>query len=82
MLYTSLPKYEELDSSSKAVYHEDKHQYNHIARKSGASLFYARAGSEDETWVPLIEKAYAKFNGNFAHLEGGFTREAIEDLTG
>lgn len=82
MLYTEIPKYEELDQESRAIYHNDKEQYERIARKHGKSLLYAKAGSQEETWVPLIEKAYAKFHGNFSHLEGGWTREAIEDLTG
>lgn len=82
MLFTNIPKFEELDKTSKAVYHGDKEHYNEIARKGGSILLFARAGSQDETWVPLIEKAYAKLYGNFAHLEGGFTSEAVEDLTG
>jgi hypothetical protein len=38
--------------------------------------------NENETWVPLIEKAFAKFYGNYSYIEGGFTMEAVEDLTG
>ncbi|CAG8487436.1 7631_t:CDS:2 [Funneliformis caledonium] len=36
--------------------------------------------SENETWLPLIEKAYAKIHGDYESIEGGWT--AIEDLTG
>ena len=35
-----------------------------------------------ETWVPLIEKAYAKLHGNYDHLNGGSEAEALEELTG
>ncbi|TFK23792.1 cysteine proteinase [Coprinopsis marcescibilis] len=82
MLLTNIPKYESLSQEAKAIYHEDKEQYNSNARKGGGLLLYAKAGAEEETWVPLIEKAYAKFHTNYAHLEGGFTSEALEDLTG
>jgi hypothetical protein len=82
MLYTKIPKYESLDQASKEVFHEDKEQFEVMARKGGRILVYARAGTNDETWVPLLEKAYAKLYGCFAHLDGGETREAIEDLTG
>jgi hypothetical protein len=32
--------------------------------------------------VPLIEKAFAKFYGNYAYINWGTTMEAVEDLTG
>jgi len=64
------------------LYHNDKDIYNSIARKGGKGLHFARSGTTGETWVPLIEKAYAKLHGDFAALDGGFMSEAIEDLTG
>jgi len=45
------------------------------------SLQFARSG-RGETWVPLIEKAYAKLHGNYQYLNEGEECEAIEDLTG
>jgi len=37
---------------------------------------------EEETWVPLMEKAYAKLHGSFESVVGGFETNALEDLTG
>jgi hypothetical protein len=82
MLYTNIPQYESLDREAKGIYHEDKEKFESMARKGGQVLIYAKAGTSNETWVPLIEKAYAKLYGCYAHTEGGQTREAIEDLTG
>ena len=81
MLFTNAPKWEELTKEEKDLYH-DKDQFNKISRKGGKILTFAKSGAHGETWVPLIEKAYAKFYGCFNHLQGGFPREAIEDLTG
>jgi len=81
-LFWSIPKFEELKGDEKKLYHNDKDIYNSIARKGGKGLHFARSGTAGETWVPLIEKAYAKLHGDFAALDGGFTSEAIEDLTG
>lgn len=77
-----MPKYEELSPSERDLYHDDKRQFNKIARQGGKALTFAKSGVQGETWVPLIEKAYAKFYGNYSHIDGGFTREAIEDPTG
>ena len=35
-----------------------------------------------ETWVALIEKAFAKYLGSYAELEKGYVHHALQDLTG
>ncbi|KAJ7230260.1 hypothetical protein GGX14DRAFT_410281 [Mycena pura] len=77
LLYTSIPKYEELSYAEKQLYHNDKERYNASARKGGKTLYFARSATEGETWVPLIEKAYAKLHGDYASLSGGEACEAI-----
>jgi len=37
---------------------------------------------DTEIWVMLLEKAFAKFCGGYANLEGGITIWAIRALTG
>ncbi|KAF7301917.1 Calpain catalytic domain-containing protein [Mycena indigotica] len=82
LLFTTIPKFEELTQQEQTLYHRDKTLYNTSARKGGKSLYFARSGTEGETWVPLIEKAYAKLHGDYASLKGGYSCEAIEDMTG
>lgn len=81
MLFTNAPKWEELRQKERDLY-VDKDQFNEISRKGGKILTFAKSGAHGETWVPLIEKAYAKFYGCYDQIQGGYPREAIEDLTG
>lgn len=37
---------------------------------------------QTEIWPMIIEKAYAKFKGNFNAIDGGFPEVALADLTG
>jgi len=64
------------------IYHRDQDLFNKLARKGGKTLYFAKSGTENVTWVALVEKAYAKLHGDYASLSGGYTGEAIEDMTG
>jgi hypothetical protein len=83
LLFTRLPKYEQLSKSEKELYHFEKTKYDDTARKGAETLYFSRpvSGSE-ETWIPLVEKAYAKLHGDYASLMYGRTCDALEDLTG
>ncbi|KAJ7104892.1 hypothetical protein C8R44DRAFT_807236 [Mycena epipterygia] len=82
LLYTIIPKFEQLKPAEKTLYHNDKDHYNKWARQGSQTLYFAKSGTDGETWVPLIEKAYAKLHGDYGSLENGFACEAVEDLTG
>lgn len=44
--------------------------------------YFAQCENPNETWLPLLEKAYAKAHGDYSAIEGGYGGEGIEDLTG
>jgi len=82
LLFTRVPKYEQLSVGEKELYHFEKDKYNATARKGADSLYFSRPTTKGETWVPLVEKAYAKAHGDYASVMYGRTCDAIEDMTG
>lgn len=66
----------------KELYDYDKVEFNSSARAAIESLYFAKAGKTGETWVPLVEKAFAKFSGDYASVMYGRTCDALEDITG
>ncbi|KAJ1304226.1 hypothetical protein OPQ81_008623 [Rhizoctonia solani] len=82
LLYTRIPKFEELWGDMKDLFHDDKDKFDTRARVGGKTLFFSRSKTENETWLPLLEKAYAKLHGDYQSLEGGWDSEAIEGMTG
>ncbi|CAE6476497.1 unnamed protein product [Rhizoctonia solani] len=81
-LYTRIPKYEELWQAQQDIYHNDKEKYETRARIGGHTLLFSRSTTENESWVPLLEKAYAKLNGDYEAIIRGSDAEAMEALTG
>ncbi|KAM5358030.1 hypothetical protein ACJZ2D_015669 [Fusarium nematophilum] len=52
-------------------------------KQSGSeALFFAKCEDANETWLPLLEKAFAKVHGDYQALDGGWAGTAVEDLTG
>lgn len=37
--------------------------------------------NSSEIWCILIEKAWAKLNSDYVSINGGFSRDALHDLT-
>ncbi|KAG0040817.1 hypothetical protein BGZ82_008875 [Podila clonocystis] len=61
---------------------DDQLCYNIDQTTLKKSLYFSSCAEERETWLPLLEKAYAKIHGDYESLSGGFSSEGTEDLTG
>ncbi|KAI8710510.1 Calpain catalytic domain-containing protein [Fusarium sp. LHS14.1] len=56
--------------------------YRNAYQTGSKALFFAQCRDQNETWVPLMEKAYAKAHGDYASISGGRMSEGLEDLSG
>ncbi|KAJ3496578.1 hypothetical protein NLG97_g2549 [Lecanicillium saksenae] len=63
-------------------YRNPQEAYKRIFQSNSNSLYFAQCEHPQETWLPLLEKCYAKAHGDYAAIEGGLSGEGIEDLTG
>ncbi|KAL9119920.1 MAG: hypothetical protein Q9187_003520 [Circinaria calcarea] len=86
-LYLNVPDYDESKDEKfnwdKVFNRQDAEEEYRKAYQTGSrALYFAQCSNENETWLPLLEKAFAKAHGDYRAIYGGFTGEAIEDLTG
>ncbi|PWW77978.1 cysteine proteinase [Tuber magnatum] len=81
-LYLNTREYHDADWHVKAQFSGKEKEYNQTFAKGSKALSFAKCEDKNETWLPLLEKAYAKAHGDYGAIEGGWTGEAVEDLTG
>lgn len=78
-LFLARPDYPEEDYDP---YNDAKKKYKQQKQTGSDALLLARCKDQNETWLPLMEKAYAKVHGDFESINGGSVGEALEDMTG
>ena len=51
-------------------------------KKDGGGTIYAKIGEDGAIWGPILEKAWAKYHGNYNHISSGDPAMAIRTITG
>lgn len=85
-LYLKSPCWDSPSMQRDLLQQIDREDVEKVYRKTyqtgSKALFFAQCVDQNETWVPLVEKAFAKAHGDYASISGGFSGEGLEDLTG
>ncbi|OBS15410.1 hypothetical protein FPOA_13748 [Fusarium poae] len=85
-LYLKSPCWDSPSMQRDLLQQIDREDNEYVYRKTyqtgSKALFFAQCRDQNETWVPLFEKAYAKAHGDHASLAGGWIGEGVEDLSG
>ena len=50
--------------------------------KNSESLMFAQMPDDKGSWIPLLEKAYAKMAGNYEKISRGWMAESMRIFTG
>ncbi|KAI1376753.1 cysteine proteinase [Hypoxylon crocopeplum] len=85
-LYLTSPCWDSPSMQREMLQQIDREEPDKVYRKTyqtgSKALFFGQCKDQHETWVPLLEKAYAKAHGDYGSTAGGWTGEGLEDLSG
>ncbi|TGO28742.1 hypothetical protein BPAE_0023g00070 [Botrytis paeoniae] len=90
-LYLTNPDYDDCNDDRRLVWDRShgrldleasRADYKNTFQTGSDALFFGSCADPNETWVPLIEKAFAKTHGDYDSISGGWPGEGVEDLTG
>jgi Calpain family cysteine protease len=76
-LYLRKPDYEDTDTQTRNIWEDNRIRINSAEayrkefQSNSRALYYAQSTDPNETWVPLIEKAFAKAHGDYGVIEAG-----------
>ncbi|KAH0538782.1 hypothetical protein GP486_008755, partial [Trichoglossum hirsutum] len=75
-LYLKRPDYDDRSLTRELWEDPDRpdgeEEYRKAYQTGSAALYFAHCSDQNETWLPLLEKAYAKAHGDFAAIWGGW----------
>lgn len=76
-LYLRKPDYEDSDENTRAIWEDNRvrvnsaEEYRKEFQSNSRALWFAQSTHPDETWVPILEKAFAKAHGDYGSIEFG-----------
>jgi hypothetical protein len=56
--------------------------YNEMALTGSKALYFTASSDANETWKPLLEKAYARMHGDYGSIQDLYVGDVLEDSTG
>ena len=62
---------EEQDEWNAQYRKDPEEEYRKAFQRGSQALYFAQCNDLNETWLPLLEKAYAKAHGDYSVIEGG-----------
>lgn len=81
-LYLSSRDFRELNPEEFDPDGSKASKFRSLRQKGSEALFFSRCTEENETWLPLLEKAYAKAHGDYESIDWGYVGDGVEDMTG
>lgn len=81
-LYLEFADFSEAEPETYDPTGEKAQKYRAQKQTGSQALWFGRCADPNETWLPLLEKAYAKAHGDYEAIRGGWSNEAAEDMTG
>lgn len=82
-LYLRKPDYEDADEQTRGEWEDNRNrinseeEYRKEFQSNSRALYYAQSTNSNETWVPLIEKAFAKAHGDYGVIESGSVGQVV-----